>query len=254
MVKVLYIDLNTETSKKKELHDPLVGGRLLTGQVINKRVDPQTEPLGPGNALVFAAGPLAGKRTSTGGRLSIGGKSPLTGGIKEANAGGMAGDSLAILGCRGLTITGTNQRNSPVIVILDENGVQIVDASQYWGLGNEVFVDTIYKDFGKKYVVISIGPAGEQRLKAAGIAVTDEQGKPFRLAARGGLGTVMGAKGLKAILIRQADLSDHKVDDPEARKSSTYFNRFVATNERAKVLREYGTASTVLPVDILFRG
>jgi aldehyde:ferredoxin oxidoreductase len=61
----------------------------------------------------------------------------------------------------------------------------------------------------------------------------------------------MGAKGLKAILIRQADLSDHKVDDPEARKSSTNFNRFVATNERAKVLREYGTASTVLPVDIL---
>ena len=163
----------------------------------------------------------------------------------------MAGDSLAVLGYRGLTITGTNQRKSPVIVILDENGVQIADASRYWGLGNEALVDNIYQDFGKKYVVISIGTAGEQYLKAAGIAVTDEHGKPFRLAARGGLGAVMGAKGLKAILIRRAVLSDHKVDEPGAKKSSSDFNRFVATNERAKVLRVYGTASTVMPVQVL---
>lgn len=250
-MKVLYIDLKTEASWEKPLDNPLSGGRLLTGQLVSALVDPRTDPLGPGNALVFAAGSLAGKRTSTGGRLSIGGKSPLTGGIKEANAGGMAGDSLAVLGYRALAVIGVNQRPTPVIVILDENGIQIVDGEKYWGLGNEALVNSLYQDFSEKYVVLSIGTGGEQGLKAAGIAVTDAQGKPFRLAARGGLGAVMGAKRLKAILIRRAGLSDHNLKTPAAKKSSTDFNRFVAANDRAKVLREYGTASTVMPVQVL---
>lgn len=250
-MKILYIDLQTETSEEKKLADPLVGGRLLTSQLVTELVEPQTDPLGLGNALVFAAGPLSGKHISTGGRLSIGGKSPLTGGIKEANAGGMAGDSLAVLGYRALAIIGTNQRSSPSIIILDENGVRFAKASQYWGLGNEALARKLHNDMGDKYVVISIGTGGEQHLKAAGIAVTDEQGKPFRLAARGGLGAVMGAKGLKAILIRRAELADHNVKKAKAKKSSIEFNRFVAANERVKVLREYGTASTVMPVQIL---
>lgn len=250
-MKMLYFDLSSEAITEKHLDDPLVGGRLLTGQLVTELVDPQTDPMGPMNALVFATGPLAGKRTSTGGRLSIGGKSPLTYGIKEANAGGMAGDSLAVLGYRALAITGSNQQKTPVILILDENGLQIKDADPYWGLNNEALVDRIHQDFGDKYVVISIGTGGEQQLKSAGIAVTDEQGKPFRLAARGGLGAVMGAKGLKAIMIQRANLTDHKIEDLAAKKSSTDFNRFVAGNERTKVLREFGTASTVMPVDVL---
>lgn len=250
-MKVLYIDLKAEASWEKPLNDPLTGGRLLTGQLVSLLVDPQTDPLGSGNALVFAAGPLAGKRTSTGGRLSIGGKSPLTGGIKEANAGGMAGDSLAVLGYRALVITGMCEIPSHTIVILDEEGVQIVNGAKYWGLNNEALVGKLHEDFSDNYVIISIGTGGERRLKAAGIAVTDEHGMPFRLAARGGLGAVMGAKGLKAILIRRANLSDHKVDIPAAKKSSSDFNRFVAADERASVLREYGTASTVMPVQVL---
>ncbi|MBC8507367.1 MAG: aldehyde ferredoxin oxidoreductase [Anaerolineales bacterium] len=250
-MKILYIDLQTEMSEEKKLADPLVGGRLLTSQLVTELVDPQTDPLGVGNALVFAAGPLSGKRISTGGRLSIGGKSPLTGGIKEANAGGMAGDSLAVLGYRALAIIGNTERANPVVLVLDENGVRIEAGKKYWGLDNETLAASLHQNFGDNYVVISIGTGGEQQLKAAGIAVTDEQGKPFRLAARGGLGAVMGAKGIKAILIQRANLNDHHVEDPSARKSSIEFNRFVAANERVKVLREYGTASTVMPVQIL---
>ena len=82
-MKILTIDLKTGTCTEKNLADPLAGGRLLTGQLVSELVDPQTDPLGPGNALVFAAGPLAGKRTSTGGRLSIGGKSPSPEGSKK---------------------------------------------------------------------------------------------------------------------------------------------------------------------------
>ncbi len=251
MTKILYLDLSTGKTNQKDLTDPMVGGRLLTGQLVTELVDPRTDPLGPGNALIFAAGPLAGKRTSTGGRLSIGGKSPLTGGIKEANAGGMAGDSLAVLEYRALAVTGVNPTSNPVLVILDENGLQVVAAAKYWGLNNEALVASLFQDFGEDYVVISIGTGGEQQLKAAGIAVTDEQGKPFRLAARGGLGAVMGAKGLKAILIKRANLKDHQIDESAAKKSSADFNRFVATSERPKALRDYGTASTVMPVQVL---
>ena len=248
-MKILYLDLGTQKSWENPLANPLSGGRLLTAELVSEQVDPQADPLGAGNILVFAAGPLAGKRTSTGGRLSIGGKSPLTGGIKEANAGGMAGDSLAVLGYRALVVTGTSP--GPVIAMVGPQGVEILAAEPYWGLNNESLVARLHQDFGNHYVVISIGTGGEQHLKAAGIAVTDAQGKPFRLAARGGLGAVMGAKGLKAILIPRAQLSDHPVENPVAREASVNFNRFVAGNERAKVLRDFGTASTVMPVQVL---
>ncbi len=79
----------------------MAGGRLLTGQLVTEHVPPTADPLGPDNILALAAGPLAGLRVSTGGRLSIGAKSPLTRGIKESNAGGMASDSLAALGYSG---------------------------------------------------------------------------------------------------------------------------------------------------------
>ena len=79
----------------------MAGGRLLTAQLVTEHVPPTADPLGPDNILALAAGPLAGLRVSTGGRLSIGAKSPLTRGIKESNAGGMAADSLAALGYSG---------------------------------------------------------------------------------------------------------------------------------------------------------
>lgn len=251
MNRIFYLDLQTGESKIEVLEDPLAGGRLLTAQLVSKLVPPMADPLSPENVLVFAAGPLSGKRVSTGGRLSVGGKSPLTGGIKEANAGGMAGDSLAVLGYRALVVCGAANESSPVCLILEEDGFQLVRAKPYWGLRNEALVEALTAAYGHRYVIISIGTAGEQRMKAAGVAITDEAGKPFRLAARGGLGAVMGAKGLKAILIPKASLSKHKIKGSAARKTSTEFNRFVAQNERAKVLREYGTASTVMPVQVL---
>ncbi len=245
-MKILKINLQNNEFVEQPLADPLAGGRLLTTQIVSDLVDPHADPLGPVNCLVFAAGPLAGKRVSTGGRLSIGGKSPLTGGIKEANAGGMAGDSLSVLGYRALVLTRERSKDSAALIILDENGVKFIDAKEYWGLRNEVLVEKLVGRFGKDYVVISIGPAGEQCLKAAGIAITDEQGKPFRLAARGGLGAVMGSKGIKAILIRRAELADQKTNNPQFKRASIEFNKFVASNERVKELREFGTASTVM--------
>ena len=104
--QILIVDLTTGQATAQPLADPLAGGRLLTAQLVTEHVPPTADPLGPGNILALAAGPLAGLRVSTGGRLSIGAKSPLTRGIKESNAGGMASDSLAALDTRALMLTG----------------------------------------------------------------------------------------------------------------------------------------------------
>ncbi len=241
---ILFFDLTTATAERQPLADPLAGGRLLTAQLVTELVPPTADPLGPENILVCAAGPLAGMRVSTGGRLSVGGRSPLTRGIKESNAGGMAADSLAALGYRAVVVRGARPVDQPAVLILDEAGPRLADGRPYWGLGSEAAADALRRDFGSDYVVVSIGPAGEARLAAAGIAVTDANDRPFRLAARGGLGAVMGSKGLKAILIRRVPGS---LKPPAAaRDAITGFHKLVATSERIRVLRAYGTASTVM--------
>jgi aldehyde:ferredoxin oxidoreductase len=247
---ILRFDLATGQAAARPLADPLAGGRLLTAQLVTELVDPLADPLGPGNILAFAGGPLAGMRVSTGGRLSVGGKSPLTRGIKEANAGGMAADSLAALGYRALVLTGARPPDQPAVLILDEPGARLADGRPYWGLGNEAAAAALRQDFGAHYVVVSIGPGGEAQLAAAGIAVTDAADQPFRLAARGGLGAVMGSKGVKAILIRRVGAqrpgSSEKPGLSTSRDAITSFHKHVATSERIKVLRDYGTASTVM--------
>jgi len=244
---ILFFDLTTGQATVRPLADPLAGGRLLTAQLTTEFVHPRADPLGPGNILAFAAGPLAGMRVSTGGRLSVGGKSPLTRGIKEANAGGMAADSLAALGYRALVLTGARPADQPAVLILDEAGPRLADGRPYWGQGNEATAAALRRDFGADTVVVSIGPGGERRLPAAGIAVTDANDQPFRLAARGGLGAVMGSQGVKAILIKRllGPVSD-RASSTAARAAITDFHKHVATSDRIKVLRDYGTASTVM--------
>lgn len=250
-MNILIIDLNTEQISERPVTDPLAGGRLLSGQLVSEFVDPTADPLGNDNALIFTAGLLAGKRVSTGGRFSVGGKSPLTHGIKEANAGGMAGDSLAYLGYRAMVFTGACPKGKPAVFILDEDGGRFVDARPFMGLGNEALVTALRAEYGNEYVVISIGPAGEQLMSAAGVAITDANGEPFRLAARGGMGAVMGSKGLKAILIRRAGKLMKGASNKNARLSINAFNKHVATSGRIVTLREFGTASTVMPVNVL---
>ncbi len=250
-MKVLIIDLQSEIIEEQPLENPLDGGRLLNAQLANRWIDPQCDPLGPDNALILSSGPLAGKNVSTGGRFSIGGKSPLTQGIKESNAGGMAGDSLAALGYRGLVLQGRRPEGQLDFLILDEEGVRFHEAGAYQGLGNEALAAAVREALGPDYVVIGVGPAGEAGMLAAGIAITDDEGNPFRIAARGGMGAVMGSKGLKAVLLRKIGSGKNQGENKSGRKARVAFHKHVATNERAQVLRDYGTASTVMPVQTL---
>ena len=164
----------------------------------------------------------------------------------------MAGDSLAGLGYRAVVFLGKIPDDSHGVYILNEDGGQLdkSTAGECWGKGNEFTANFLLNQFGENNCIVSIGQAGEMLLGAAGIAVTDAEGKPFRLAARGGVGAVMGSKGLKAIVIPRPDR--HGIETgKDGRKTITSFNKHVATSERVSVLREYGTASTVMPVQVL---
>jgi len=179
----------------------LVGGRGLIARIMNKEVPPDAEPLGLANKLIIAGGPLAGTMAPCLGRISVGGKSPLTLGIKEANAGGPAAQKLDKLGIRAIVVEGVAEEGKLYCLKISKDEAVLLPADEYRGMKNYPLIKELQKKYGKKSTIISIGLGGERRYKAATVALTDDFGDPSRHAARGGLGAVMGSKGLKAIII-----------------------------------------------------
>jgi aldehyde:ferredoxin oxidoreductase len=158
-------------------------------------------PLSHENKLVVAPGLLAGTMAPSFGRISFGAKSPLTKTIKESNAGGIAAQKLGRLGIKAIVIQGMPKENRTYIIYIDSKRAQIINAPDLSGKMNYDLVSTLQNKYGKEIGVISIGPAGEAKMTASTIAITDQDGRPSRHAARGGLGAVMGSKGIKAIVI-----------------------------------------------------
>jgi len=220
------------------------GGRALTDAVIYHEVPADTDPLGPGNKLVFAPGTLGGTTAPNGGRLSVGAKSPLTGGIKESNAGGQAAHALARIGLAGVIVEGKPADPSQryLLVIEADKSARLVPVDEWAGWGNYEVAGAIaaMRPEGDRFATISIGPAGEALSKASGIAVSDPKGYPNRFAGRGGLGAVMGSKGLKAIVVSDKGTSYLEHADKEA---------FVAaTREFSAALKEHAVSGTGLPM------
>ncbi|WP_459943310.1 aldehyde ferredoxin oxidoreductase N-terminal domain-containing protein, partial [Deferrisoma palaeochoriense] len=182
--------------------------------------------LGPANKLVFAPGLLGGSAAPISGRISVGGKSPLTGTIKEANAGGQAGQILARLGIRALVIE--DQPADPdkrYTLELRKGSVKLVESPELKGLGNYDTVAKLVEKYGEKKIgFVTIGQAGEMGLTAASIACTDREMRPTRHAGRGGLGAVMGSKGLKAIVLDDSETQMRQPQNKEAfREASKKF-------------------------------
>ncbi len=179
----------------------LIGGRGLIAKVMNKEVPPDADPLGPENKLIVAGGPLAGTMAPQLGRISVGGKSPLTLGIKEANAGGPAAQKLDKLGIRAIIVEGAPEEGKWYLLKISKDEASLVPADEYKGMGNYRLAEELYKKQGNTPALISIGIAGERKYKSASVALTDAFGDPSRNAGRGGMGALMGSKGLKAIII-----------------------------------------------------
>jgi len=212
MKKLLRIDLS---NKKFQYEDvPLayanLGGRGLTSKIVSEEVPPRTDALGMENKLVFAPGILAATPAPNNSRLSVGGKSPLTGTIKEANSGGAAAQKLARLGIQGIVVEGASPALTMVKVTKD--GVTFIPAEGFKGMGNYDLIDKLKAEHGDSSSIISIGPGGEKLLKAASVSVTSPDFK-IRMASRGGLGAVMGSKKLKAVIVDDTDAAGIEVSD-----------------------------------------
>jgi aldehyde:ferredoxin oxidoreductase len=224
MDKILRIDMGAEGGPKAT-EVPLgayagMGGRALTSAIVAKEVPPLCHPLGEDNKLVIAPGMLSGTVAAMSGRISVGCKSPLTGGIKEANAGGQASQTLARLGYAGIVLEGKPKDDTLYKVFINKDGVKISPDNSLKMLGNYDLVEKMKGEYGDKIACISIGPAGEMKMSAASIACTDMELRPTRHAGRGGVGAVMGAKGVKVIVLDDTDMKMRSPKDPEKFKEA----------------------------------
>ncbi|MHB0980340.1 MAG: aldehyde ferredoxin oxidoreductase C-terminal domain-containing protein [Thermoleophilia bacterium] len=245
MADIIRIDLATGAASAAPLSGELagLGGRGLTSALVAAEVDPTCDPLGPDNLLVFAGGILAGTSVPNSGRLSVGAKSPLTGGIKEANAGGQAARKLANLGARAVAVSGAASELS--LIEIDASGTRVKPAPQLKGLGTYATVEALRADYGDDATFICCGPAGEMGAKAAAVVTTTPDYLP-RTAARGGLGAVMGSKNLKALVISDAGAGRAAVADPEALKAAASgLSEGIRSHPAMGALEALGTAFLV---------
>jgi aldehyde:ferredoxin oxidoreductase len=229
-----------------------LGGRGLTAIMINTEVPPKCDPLGPDNKLIIAPGLLSGTSLPNTSRISIGAKSPLTGGIKESNAGGTVAVALGRLGITAVVIEGQAADGELSLLRIDQAGeASFVAAEKYKEMRTYAFLEKMLEVYGKKNSVLCIGPAGEYRLNAASIQSSDVDGRPCRAAGRGGLGAVMGAKGLKALVVEQGGNSADAVADPDVFKEATKaFTKAVKAHpEPGQLMPNLGTAALVAPLN-----
>ncbi|MDI7260157.1 MAG: aldehyde ferredoxin oxidoreductase C-terminal domain-containing protein [Thermodesulfobacteriota bacterium] len=221
------------------------GGRGLSSYVISREVSPLADPLGMENKLIFSPGILAGTTVPNSGRLSVGAKSPLTNTIKEANSGGAAAQKLAKLGLQAVVIEGRAKELTSLKI--DKNGATFIPATLlYKDLGNYELIERLRKEFGDNIAIISIGPGGEMKLKVASVVVTTPDFH-IRMAARGGLGAVMGSKNLKAVIIDDTDSDKVEVkDQTKFREESTALSKGILSHPLIGVFKELGTACLVM--------
>jgi aldehyde:ferredoxin oxidoreductase len=220
MSKFLRVNMTNLTAKLEDVPSKyrLMGGRGLTSAITCDEVPPTCHPLGPNNKVTYAPGIVTASGAPTAGRLSVGAKSPLTGGIKESNAGGVAADKLARIGIKAIVIEGQPKEKGKFWVLkVDKSGAELMPAAAEW-VGNGLYeaYPKMLKKFGDKVGIISIGVAGEKLMAMSGICVNDPENRPSRYAGRGGLGAVMGSKGLKAIVADDAGGANVSLANKEA--------------------------------------
>lgn len=223
-----------------------LGGRGLSARILVDEVDAACEPLGSKNKLIFASGLLVGHMLSSCDRISIGAKSPLTGGVKEANAGGRTGLQISHLGIKALIIEERSEKPGWWVLHLSAEGARFDPGDDLSGLGVYAAAEKLLERYGKKSAVALIGPGGEMKLRASGIQNVDKDGVPSRIAARGGLGAVMASKGIKAIVIDGASGQKPPIADPAAFKAAQKaYTEAVMSHPQTKVYKDFGTLAVL---------
>lgn len=221
-----------------------LGGRGLTSKLLWDEVNPKIYALGADNKLIIAPGLLTGTVAPCSGRTSVGAKSPLTGTIKESNVGGIAGQYLAGHDIKALIFEGKPNKEHCWVLFIGQEEIRLEEKGSLSGLGNYELVDKLKKEYGSKCAILSTGPAGEIGASLATVAVTDLETRPSRHAGRGGMGAVMGSKGIKAIVIsKPTNLIVEAANAQKYKDTSAQFAH--SLQESKKALRNYGTAVLV---------
>lgn len=221
-----------------------LGGRALIAKILVDEVPAACEALGRLNKLIFAPGLLVGHMLSSCDRISIGGKSPLTGGVKEANAGGTTGLALAFLGIKSIIIEDKPADSDEWSVLyVNSEGIKFDAAEGLNGCGVYETGKKLIEKYGNKIAASIIGPGGEMLLSSAGIENFDKETVPSRIAARGGLGAVMGSKKIKAIVIDSKNGQKPPILHIEDyRQAQKIFTKVLMEQPTVIVYRDYGTA------------
>jgi aldehyde:ferredoxin oxidoreductase len=229
-----------------------LGGRGLTSTIVHDEVPPMCHPLGPNNKLVFAPGIVTGTKASTSARISVGAKSPLTGTIKESNAGSGWAPAVASMRIKAIIIENQPDENGKfwlAHLYWDKAGskpkVEFSPADEYPGKELYSVFPEVFERFGRVNIA-GIGIAGEYKYSNSGIVFNDLAGRPSRYAGRGGLGAVMGSKGLKFIVVDGkgapgVEIADQALFD-QGRKKLTEALRSHDITKPKGALNTYGTA------------
>ncbi len=241
MGKILRVNMSSGEIRTEAVPEKYrgLGGRGLTSKILLEEVVPTCNPLGPYNKLVIAPGMLSGTKAPSSGRISVGGKSPLTGTIKEANAGGTTAQKLASLGINAVIIEGQSVGGKFYILLISEQGAQLIPGDEFKGKGTYEVSERLRARYGNHIGLLQIGPAGEMLMANAGIANNDPEGNSSRYAGRGGLGAVMGSKGLRAIVVDTQKIMDAEIAQPEAFAE--------AAKKFAKILLDHPVTGQGLP-------
>jgi aldehyde:ferredoxin oxidoreductase len=220
-----------------------LGGRALTSAIVSKEVPPLCHPLGAENKLVIAPGLLSGTAGAQTGRLSVGCKSPLTGGIKESNSGGQPSQVIAKLGYNAIVLEGKPASDDLYKIFINNDGVKIIKDNSLKMMPNYDLIEKMKKEYGDKICCVSIGPAGEMKMASATVAFTDMELRPTRHAGRGGPGAVMGSKNIKVIVLDATGMPVRPPKDPAKFQDAN--KRFVEGLQKHPVtgqgLPAYGT-------------
>ncbi len=246
MARLLRINLSASSAAFEEVPEAYnkFGGRGLTASIINREVPPTCDPLGVENKLVWAPGVLGGTSFPCSGRLSVGAKSPMTKGIKEANSGGAMAQKLAKLGIKAVIFEG--KAKEPTSVKITKDGVSFSKASKYAGMGCYEIMEKLRSEHGDKICASCIGPAGDMGLLASSIMFTTPDFH-LRVAARGGLGAVMGSKNLKTVVVDDTGGKPTEVKDPKIFKENvSAITKYVVSDHFASGLRNLGTPQIVM--------
>jgi len=220
MQKILRVDMTERRAAYEDVPEKYrqLGGRWLTSSIVCDEVPAMCHPLGPNNKVVFAPGIVTGTASPTSSRISVGGKSPLTGTIKESNAGAAFSQKLARLGIKAIVVEEQPKETGKFWGLrITKDGVTFEPADGWTGKGlSEVFPD-LYQQYGgmPKVGIMGIGVAGEMRMAAAGVCFNDLKGRPSRYSGRGGMGAVLGSKGLKFIVVDGTDAPGVEIANKE---------------------------------------